>query len=161
MVKGPPYISVYSYGPGISIFYSSSTDVIHVFWWEKSFKIWGKGGGGIQAHSIPGFQQSWHINLLQLINRRHACFNFDGKIWLQLACSLVQSVSNKELRWVFFFNENNKIWVGWDQFGLVGQFIFHYFFIWNYYSSPSQLRYPQLSYFRSYAILNWVLKNSS
>ena len=70
------------------------------------------GGGGIQAHSIPGFQRSWHINLLQLINRRHACFNFDGKIWLQLACSLVQSVSNKELRWVFFFNENNKIWVG-------------------------------------------------
>ena len=29
------------------------------------------------------------------------------------------------------------------------------------YSSPSKLRYPQLSYFRSNAILNWVLKNSS
>ena len=27
------------------------------------------------------------------------------------------------------------------------------------YSSPSQLRYPQLSYFRSYAIFNWVQKN--
>ena len=88
---------------------------------------------GIQAHSIPGFQQSWHINLLQLINRRHACFNFDGKIWLQLACSLVQSVSNKELRWVFFFNENNKILIGSDRFGLDRQFILPYFFIWNYY----------------------------
>ena len=30
-----------------------------------------------------------------------------------------------------------------------------------WYSSPSQLRYPQLSYFRSNAILNWVQKNSS
>jgi len=29
------------------------------------------------------------------------------------------------------------------------------------YSSPPQLRYPQLSYFRSSAILNWVQKNSS
>ena len=29
-----------------------------------------------------------------------------------------------------------------------------------YYSCPSQLRYPQLSYFPSYAILNWVQKNS-
>ena len=29
------------------------------------------------------------------------------------------------------------------------------------YSSPPQLRYPQLSYFRSNAILNWVPKNSS
>ena len=28
----------------------------------------------------------------------------------------------------------------------------------NYYSSPPQLRYPQLSYFRSNAILNWVQK---
>ena len=27
------------------------------------------------------------------------------------------------------------------------------------YSSPPQLRYPQLRYFRSYAILNWVQKN--
>ena len=26
------------------------------------------------------------------------------------------------------------------------------------YSSPPQLRYPQLRYFRSYAILNWVQK---
>ena len=29
------------------------------------------------------------------------------------------------------------------------------------YSSPSQLRYPQLSYFRRNAILNWVQKNLS
>ena len=29
------------------------------------------------------------------------------------------------------------------------------------YSSPPLLRYPQLSYFRSYTILNWVQKNSS
>ena len=29
------------------------------------------------------------------------------------------------------------------------------------YSSPPQLRYPQLCYFCSYAILNWVQKNSS
>ena len=29
------------------------------------------------------------------------------------------------------------------------------------YSSPPQLRYPKLHYFRSYAILNWVQKNSS
>ena len=29
------------------------------------------------------------------------------------------------------------------------------------YSSPPQLRYPQLSYFCSNAILNWVPKNSS
>ena len=28
----------------------------------------------------------------------------------------------------------------------------------NNYSSPSQLRYPQLSYFRNNAILNWVQK---
>ena len=29
------------------------------------------------------------------------------------------------------------------------------------YSSPPQLSYPQLRYFCSYAILNWVQKNSS
>ena len=29
------------------------------------------------------------------------------------------------------------------------------------YCSPPQLRYPQLSYFRSNAILSWVQKNSS
>ena len=34
-------------------------------------------------------------------------------------------------------------------------------FLHEWYSSPSQLRYPQLSYFRSNAILNWVLKTSS
>ena len=28
------------------------------------------------------------------------------------------------------------------------------------YSTPPQLRYPELRYFRSYAILNWVQKNS-
>ena len=32
--------------------------------------------------------------------------------------------------------------------------------MWHY-SSPPQLNYPQLHYFRSYAILNWVQKNSS
>ena len=31
----------------------------------------------------------------------------------------------------------------------------------NKYSSPPQLRYPQLRYICSYAILNWVQKNSS
>ena len=31
----------------------------------------------------------------------------------------------------------------------------------KWYSSPPQLRYPQLSYFHSSAILNWVPKNSS
>ena len=33
--------------------------------------------------------------------------------------------------------------------------------LFSIYGSPSQLRYPQLSYFRSNAILNWVPKNSS
>ena len=34
-------------------------------------------------------------------------------------------------------------------------------FVKTNYSSPSQLRYPQLSYFHSNATLNWVPKNSS
>ena len=33
--------------------------------------------------------------------------------------------------------------------------------IFENYSSPPQLRYTQLNYFHSYAILNWVPKNSS
>ena len=35
------------------------------------------------------------------------------------------------------------------------------YFIEIRYSSPPQLHYPQLRYFCSYAILNWVQKNSS
>ena len=30
-----------------------------------------------------------------------------------------------------------------------------------YYSTPPHLRYPELRYIRSYAILNWVLKTPS
>ena len=32
---------------------------------------------------------------------------------------------------------------------------------WVIYSNPPQLRYSQLRYFRSYAILNWAKKNLS
>ena len=39
--------------------------------------------------------------------------------------------------------------------------LFEIFIVLGIYSSPPYLRYPQLRYFRSYAILNWVPKTPS
>ena len=44
----------------------------------------------------------------------------------------------------------------WQRMEMLKSLIHH-----SRYSSPPQLRYPQLSYFHSNAILNWVPKNSS